>query len=223
MTAVADLNQRNADADERFTAILEAAEGQTKATVRLVGDGEASGNVKQAASKDGVRRFQIGRRIVSVDTIVDAWTEEPVAVSEPAATANGAAATQRDKEAAKPAKAPAEKVTLTSGAVVTGKTVTIRCAWVDPERRTKAQQKLFETNFAGVEPGKGYEAMVKAAGNGKDKDKALPDGSERTIKVQDAFQVRFSTENQKRHRNEQRRRKARERRAAREAARAAKS
>lgn len=112
-------------------------------------------------------------------------------------------------EATKPAsrkptaKADAEVTALTSGKVAVGKTLKIRCAWVDPEKRTPEQAVLFNTGFAGVEKGKTYEAVKAAAGN---KRSAFPDGSDRVIKVQDAFQVRFSPDNQKLWRNELRRR-----------------
>lgn len=113
------------------------------------------------------------------------------------------------------AKAAPQTTTLTSGKVATGATVTIRDAWVDPEARTKAQAKLFENGFEGVEKGKTYEAVVKAANK---KAEAMPSGEERVIKKQDAFQVRFSPDNQKKWRNELRRRSNAAKRAARQAA-----
>lgn len=142
-------------------------------------------------------------------------TAEQVAETQ-ATTAAANKATR--KAAAQAAKPEPVKTTLTSGKEAVGKTIEIRCAWVDPEKRTEAQQELFNSGFAGVEPGKAYEAVKEAAGN---KRSAFPDGSKRTIKVQDAFQVRFSPDNQKRWRNELRRRKTAARKAEREAAKAA--
>lgn len=112
------------------------------------------------------------------------------------------------------AKPEATPVTLTSGKVVFGATVEIRCAWVDPDKRTPAQEKLFAGDPRKIT----YEA-VKAAADGKRS--AMPDGSKRVIKKQDAFQVRFSVENQAKWRAELRRRKNKARReAARKAAKA---
>jgi hypothetical protein len=231
MTAVAD-NVAQLDAqDSQFVERMEALEGK-RAQVKVAGSDELyDGKIKQASDgKDGERRFQIGRRIVTASTITN--VVEADAASAPEAPAQdpvraqveGAAQATRERQAAEAvAKPPAEKVTLTSGKEATGKTLTIRCAWVDPDKRTAAQQKLFDTGFAGVEPGKAYEAMVKAAGKGAKAEAAMPDGTERMIKVQDAFQVRFSVENQKRHRNELRRRKATAKKAAREAAKATKA
>lgn len=107
--------------------------------------------------------------------------------------------------------AAAAPTTLTSGKQAVGPTVEIQCAWVDPENRTKAQQKLFEGPTSAIT----YEKVVKAAGGDE---KAMPSGEKRVIKKQDQFQVRFSVENQKKHRNELRRRKTGRRRAEREAA-----
>lgn len=244
MSATATPTAPPADID--FTGAMEALEG-TVTKIRLVGGDIREGKVVQASDKDGTRRFKVGRHVVSVDTIVaivgatvpgapapepdeapadNGGVGEVVPGDTPEErTANHVAAVKAaaTKPAAKPAaapKPPAEKVTLTSGKVVTGKTVRIRCAWVEPDKRTKAQEKIFATNFKDVEPGKGYEAMVKAAGNGKNAADAMPDGSEREIKVQDAFQVRFTVENQKKHRNALRRTKTAAAKAAREAAKA---
>jgi hypothetical protein len=237
MTA-ATIEQSTQDAVDR----LEAVEGKV-AKVTVTGGDVREGKIAQAADKDGVRRFKVGRHVVSVDTVVDVRAANAAADGETLEVvdttaqgeANDAAENAGDvpgadpapkpaaKAAAKPAptpKPPAETVTLTSGKQATGKTLTIRCAWVDPDKRTKKQQELFDTGFAGVEKGKTYEAMVKAAGNGKAAADAQPDGAERVIKVQDAFQVRFCPDNQKKHRNELRRRKATARRQAREAAKA---
>lgn len=118
----------------------------------------------------------------------------------------------------KPAKEPAPEVTLTSGKVVTGSTVTIKCAWVDPENRTKAQEKLFAKYAAGDRKAFTYDKVLAAAG---DDAKAKPDGRERTIKKQDAFQARFHPDNQDKWRAELRRIKNKARReAARKAAKA---
>jgi hypothetical protein len=104
---------------------------------------------------------------------------------------------------------------LTSGKIVVGQTIEIRCAWVDPDKRTPEQEAIFDAGFAGVQKGKAYEAVKDAAGG---KRSAFPDGTPRTIKVQDAFQVRFAVENQKKWRAELRRKKNKARR---ESARAA--
>jgi hypothetical protein len=134
--------------------------------------------------------------------------------------------TREEFEAAKAAPAAAapkadkpevQVKTLTSGKVAIGKTATIRCAWVDADKRTPAQQKLFDE----LPPApKMYELMVKAAGG---KAEAMPSGEEREIKVQDLFQVRFSTANAEKWRNELRRRSNAKKRAEREAALAAKA
>ncbi len=102
----------------------------------------------------------------------------------------------------KPVKEPAPEVTLTSGKVVTGATVTIKCAWVDPDKRTKAQEKLFAKYAAGDRKAFTYEKVLAAAGDDKN---AKPDGRERTIKKQDAFQARFHPDNQDKWRAELRR------------------
>lgn len=109
------------------------------------------------------------------------------------------------------AKPDAEVITLTTGKRVTGKTIEIRCAWVDPDKRTPEQVALFEGDPRQIN----YDSVKAAAGN---KRSAFPDGSKRTIKKQDAFQVRFSPENQIKWRAELKRRKTKARR---EAARAA--
>lgn len=238
MTAAEQLQQRGASADQAIATALEGAEGQT-AKVRVTGGDVREGKVRQASDKGGVRRFQVGRHIVSVDTVVElidlptpngnggtpALTPEQEDALSDATLGTDATdeAKKTTKPAAKPAaapKPPAEKVTLTSGKAVTGKTMKIRCAWVEPDKRTKKQQELFDTNFAGVERGKSYEAMVKAAGNGAKKDEHMPDGTERLIKVQDAFQVRFTPENQRKHRNALRRANTAAAKAKREAAKA---
>lgn len=109
------------------------------------------------------------------------------------------------------AKPDAEIVTLTTGKRVTGKTIEIRCAWVDPDKRTPEQVALFEGDPRQIS----YDSVKTAAGT---KRSAFPDGTKRTIKKQDAFQVRFSPENQIKWRAELKRRKTKARR---EAARAA--
>ena len=96
--------------------------------------------------------------------------------------------------------------TLTTGKTGRGKTTTIRCAWVDIANRTEKQRKLFEGDPAKIT----YDNVVKAAG---DTQSAMPDGRSRVIKVQDAFQVRFHPDNQKKWRSELLRRKNRTRRA----------
>jgi hypothetical protein len=124
---------------------------------------------------------------------------------------NGAAASKP----AKPAKTPAPRSTLSSGKEAVGKTATIKCAWVDPDKRTPAQQKLF----AGPTREITYDKVTKAA---KGDQNAMPCGAERTIKVQDVFQVRFCTEHTDARRNEMRRltnqKRAAERKAAKTAA-----
>lgn len=102
-------------------------------------------------------------------------------------------------------------VTLTTGKTGRGKMTTIRCAWVDVANRTPAQKTLFEGDPSKIT----YDNVVKAAGTTKS---AMPDGRERVIKVQDAFQVRFYPENQKKWRSELLRRKNRARREAAKAA-----
>lgn len=125
------------------------------------------------------------------------------------AKAKKEASAQKIRDAAKSAQA--ETATLTTGKQVVGKTVVIKCAWVAPELRTPAQQEIFDGPIKDLT----YDAVKKAAGG---KRSAFPDGTERTIKVQDAFQVKFSPENQKAHRNERRRKNTAARRAEREAA-----
>lgn len=90
------------------------------------------------------------------------------------------------------------KTELSSGKVAIGRTVTIKCAWVDPDNRTKAQQRLF----AGPTKTITYDKVVKAAG---DDQAAQPCGTERVIKAQDEFQVRFCPAHTKLRRNELRR------------------
>lgn len=80
--------------------------------------------------------------------------------------------------------------------------VEIKDCWVPIDLRTPAQQKLF----AGSKRDLSYEKIVKAAG--KDQ-KAMPSGESRMVKPQDAFQVRFTVENQKLYAAEQRRNRAR--------------
>lgn len=106
---------------------------------------------------------------------------------------------------------PVTTTALSTGKVVTGQTVEIRCAWVDPDKRTDEQKAIFDGDPKEIT----YDA-VKAAANGKRS--AFPDGTVRRIKPQDAFQVRFCPDNQTKWRAELRRRKAKARR---EAARAA--
>lgn len=161
-----------------------------------------------------------GRTLVETGTA--GWFEDPTQPGKKVRKNNGDKVVSRaeyDKIAkgetveSKPVKA----TTLTTGKRVTGATVTVQCAWVDPDKRTPAQQKLFESNFAGLKKGEtAYDAVKDAAGG---KRSALPDGSKREIKIQDVFQVRFSPENQKKWRAELRRRKNKTRRdAARKAA-----
>lgn len=117
-----------------------------------------------------------------------------------------------DTNGGKAATPPAEEVELTTGKTATGKTLVIQCAWVDPDKRTPEQVKLFEGDPSKIT----YEAVKQAAGG---KRSAFPDGTKRTIKPQDAFQVRFSPANQQKWRAELRRRKTKARReAARKAA-----
>lgn len=116
------------------------------------------------------------------------------------------ATTERMKAAIKADKPEVQTTILSSGKAVTGKTTTIKCAWVDPDNRTDEQVKLFDKGDPKVLT---FDAVKKAAGTSR---KAQPDGTERIIKVQDAFQVRFCIENQSKWHAELRRRKARIRR-----------
>ena len=93
--------------------------------------------------------------------------------------------------------AAAEVTVLTSGKVVTGKTVTIKCSHIDGV--------LHEKHWADL--------------TAAEKRKAC--GDERTIKVQDQFQVKRCVAHQKAHRNALKRQKTRDQKAAREAAREA--
>lgn len=124
-----------------------------------------------------------------------------------------------DAPAAKPesnGKPQAPVAALPTGKVAVGETIDRRCAWVDPDKRTDAQEKLFASNFKGVDAKDTYDRVKDAAGG---KRSAMPDGTTRRIKVQDSFQVRFSPENQRKWRAELRRRKNKARReAARKAA-----
>jgi hypothetical protein len=123
-------------------------------------------------------------------------------------------AREAQRQATVEAAADANNTTqLSSGKLATGPTVTIKCAWVDPVDRTPAQQRLFEGPVRDIT----YDGMVQAAGGDP---KAMPDGTERVIKKQDQFQVRFTPENQRKHRNELKRRKLAQKRAARQAAQA---
>lgn len=92
-----------------------------------------------------------------------------------------------------------ELVTLSTGKKMKTKTVEIRCAWVDEDKRTPAQKQLFSGPKSAIT----YDAVKDAAGGTK---AALPTGEKRTIAAQDQFQVRFSPENQEKWRREQRRR-----------------
>lgn len=134
---------------------------------------------------------------------------EPAQITQDAAS--NAEATQARNAEHRANAAAVAPVTLTSGKQSVGPTIEIKCAWVDPENRTAKQQKLFEGPTSAIT----YEKVVSAAGGDA---KAMPTGEARTIKVQDQFQVRFSVENQKKHRNELRRRKTARRRAEREKA-----
>lgn len=115
---------------------------------------------------------------------------------------------QPEDKAATNGSNPQPQVTLTTGKVTTGATLTRKCAWVDPDKRTDAQAKLFDANFKGIKPEDTYD-KVKAAAGGKRS--AMPDGTVRVLKPQDAFQVRFCPENQQKWRAELRRRKNRQR------------
>jgi hypothetical protein len=141
--------------------------------------------------------------------------DEPVqdgnqAAKDKQATTQAANATTRKDAAA------AVKPThvLTSGAKAVGDVVTIQCAWVDPDKRTKKQQKLFETGASALS----FDAVTKAGATAADAADAAPCGNERVIKPQDAFQVRFCPDHQAQWRNELRRRGNQRRKAAREAA-----
>lgn len=107
---------------------------------------------------------------------------------------------EQAKPKPKAAAEPKQTTKLSSGKTATSATTVVRCAWVDPENRTAAQQKLFD---AGDKDKLTYDAVKKAAGASQ---AAQPDGREIVVKAQDAFQVRFSAENQRKWRNEQRRR-----------------
>lgn len=167
-------------------------------------------------------RKQDGDTVLTLDEF-EALKNGTPADAEQAATkqaANQAANAQTRKAAAAKAKGEqAEKpvTTLTSGKVVTGETVTIKDAYVAPENRTKAQQKMFESGFEGIPAPETHKKVVAAA---RGEQKAMPSGEERVIKKQDSFQVRFTVENQKKHRNALRRSKTAAAKAAREAAKA---
>jgi hypothetical protein len=167
-----------------------------------------------------------GKRVRKTDEDTILTREEFDALRNGKAPENAeqAAAKQAGTQAAnaKTRKAAAAKdkpepvvTTLTSGKVVTGETVEVRDAWVEPANRTKAQAKLFDSGFEGVPAQKTYDKVVAAAKGDK---AALPSGAVRVVKKQDAFQVRFSVENQHKHRNELRRKKNAAKRAARKAA-----
>lgn len=168
-------------------------------------------------------RKQDGDQIVDRATynkmLVDAESTPIHRIKEsPVETIDTLVAEQVDAKPAKekPVKAPAPEVTLTSGKVVSGTTVTIQCAWVDPDKRTKAQEKLFAKYAGGDRKAFTYEKVLAAAG---DDATAKPDGRERVIKKQDAFQARFHPDNQDKWRAELRRHKNKIRReAARKAA-----
>lgn len=129
------------------------------------------------------------------------------------ATATKPNADERAKELRE--NPPQVEVELTSGKKAVGNTVTIKCAWVDPDKRTAKQQKLFAKFAAGDRKALTYE-KVRDAADGPD---SMPDGRERVIKPQDAFQVRFHSDNQPKWRAELRRAKNKAKReAARKAA-----
>lgn len=117
-------------------------------------------------------------------------------------------------EVAADSKVPGPVVTLSSGKTTTGATATIQCAWVDPDQRMPAQQKLFDGPIREL-----THAAVKKAARGKES--AMPCGEERTIKKQDLFQTRFCIAHQKTHRAKIRLRKNADRRARVKAAKAA--
>lgn len=102
--------------------------------------------------------------------------------------------------------AAAAPVRLTSGKLSKGKTVEIRCAWVDPDKRSPAQAKLF----AGPRSKLTHDAVAKAATGPEN----APDGRLVVINAQDAFQVRFHPDNQRKWRAELRRAKTKARREA---------
>lgn len=168
----------------------------------------------QVMSDEQYRQYTINQRDEQSVTQAEKPADQPENGNEAAQQqqAETQAANAATREAA--AKAAPQTTTLTSGKVATGATMKIRCAWVDADKRTDAQKALFDANFKGVERGKSYEAVKDAAGS---KRSAFPDGTDRTIKVQDGFQVRFKPENQRKWRNELRRRKTLARRAQREA------
>ncbi len=171
---------------------------------------------KKTRKQDGdqiVDRATYDQMLVDAETTTLPIKESPVATTETPATEPVDVA-KPVKE--KPVKAPAPEVTLTSGKVVSGTTVTIQCAWVDPDKRTKAQEKLFAKYAGGDRKAFTYEKVLAAAG---DDATAKPDGRERVIKKQDAFQARFHPDNQDKWRAELRRHKNKIRReAARKAA-----
>lgn len=167
-------------------------------TARTIIKTETAGWFEDPATGKKTRK-QDGDNIVT-----RAEYEQTLLDADPAQKAadNGGQATE-----AKPAPAPAtdaEQVELTSGKSTTGKVLKIKCAWVEPDKRTEAQEKLFASNFKGVKSADTYD-RVKAAAGGKRS--AMPDGRVRVIKPQDAFQARFHPENQQKWRAELRRRK----------------
>lgn len=154
---------------------------------------------KKTRKKDGdvvMTGAEYAQTLLDADPSKTAPAEQPEQPEAKAATNGGKA------------KDPQPEVTLTTGKVTTGATLTRKCAWVDPDKRTDAQAKLFDANFKGVKPEDTYD-KVKAAAGGKRS--ALPDGTVRVLKPQDAFQVRFCPENQQKWRAELRRRKNRQR------------
>lgn len=201
---------------------MSTAEARTIIKTDVAGwfDDPVSG--KKTRKQDGdrvVTRAEYEQMLIDAETAAEKTAlqnkESTVATTETPAEAPVAEATDKPK-AEKPVKEPAPEVTLTSGKVVTGSTVTIRCAWVDPDKRTKAQERLFAKYAAGDRKAFTYEKVLAAAGDDKD---AQPDGRERVIKKQDAFQARFHPDNQGKWRAELRRHKNKARReAARKAA-----
>jgi hypothetical protein len=169
---------------------------------------DPTANDKKVRKQDGdiiVTRGEYDQMVLDAE---DGKGEAPNAVT------NGNASEAARKQTVKDAAAAAP-VMLTSGRLSKGATATIRCAWVDPDKRTPEQQKLFAKGAKAIT----YEKVLAAADG---KASAKPDGREVVIQVQDAFQVRFHPENQRKHRAELRRIKNKKRRdAARKAAKAA--